>query len=110
MMMSGVSFDLMNALAMVPDIPIPSMMVSPRQVPFVRPSIFPVFHDAAVHGLFHALNDDPVIRFQSRQDLPIAVVLLAGPDQAVGDDPLAVHGIDAGQLSLFDDGGLAAPG
>jgi hypothetical protein len=36
MMISGVSFDLMNALAMVPDIPMPFIMVSPRQVLFGR--------------------------------------------------------------------------
>ena len=64
-----------------------------------------MFHDAAVHGLFDPSDDDPVAGFEPRQDFQPVVIRAAGPDQAVGDDPLTVHGIDAGELSLFDDGG-----
>ena len=67
---------------------------------------FLLFHDDPPSTAFSTpSNDDPVIRLQPRQDLQTAVVLLAGPHQTVGDDVLTVHGIDAGELSLFNDGG-----
>jgi len=97
---SGVSLELMNALAILPEMPIPRHMVI-LFVHFSGCRGFLFGDHAAVYGLVCPGYYNLVSGIETGEDFQDYFRVLAGADESIRDDPLCIYRIDARTAAPF---------